>query len=202
MTSSYFAAIALGHMVAPTGEMSPVLRLRAGRAVEFFKAGRTQRLIVSGGQQPAEPRSAAAAMKEFALAEGVPEQAIVEQGDAQDTVGEAIFTRFLLLPPTGSRLLLITSADHARRAGVIFRYVYGPAFTIDVEAIEDTSEIADRSEEEARSLARFQALFAGIEAGDDRAILERFWSRHALYAGDAFADIRRRTFDTVGQGDA
>ena len=70
-----------------------------------------------------------------------PKGDILEQGDALDTVGEAIFLR-LLLPPlrAGARLLVVTSDFHAARAERIFRFVYGTNFELAFEAVPNGPE--------------------------------------------------------------
>jgi hypothetical protein len=55
-----------------------------------------------------------------------------------------------------------------------------------------------RSEaQEAHSLRRYRALFASALPGDLARILALFWTRHRLYQGAQFSDLRQRTEDSL-----
>ena len=146
---------------------------------------------MSGGRLDSEPCTAASAMKAYAASNGISESDILEQGDALDTVGEAIFLR-LLLPPmrAGARLLIVTSDFHAARAERIFRFVYGTNFDLAFESVPNGPEHETPSAaKEAASLERFDKLFLGIKAGAIEAILSRFWERHELYRDARHAEL-------------
>jgi uncharacterized SAM-binding protein YcdF (DUF218 family) len=196
----YDTVIALGFDLAPSGALTPTLERRVERAIHHLRAGNTTILVMSGGQSPSEPCSSAEAMRKYAVEWGVPPASVIEQRDALDTVGEAIFNRLLLPPPLpGRRVLLVTSDFHARRALAIFRFVFGPRFEIEVDHVPEAASGGTRREaQEAESLRRFQTLFAGIEPGDLSNIVERLWTRHVLYQGAHFGELRRRTAAAIG----
>jgi hypothetical protein len=150
---------------------------------------------MSGGQMDSEPCTAASAMKAYAVVHGVLESDVLEQGDAIDTVAEAICSRLLLPPlPASSRHLIITSAFHLKRAARIFRFVYGANFELAFEGVPDgPEEETAGAAKEAASLKQFEQLFAGIRPGDIEAIVTRFWQDHALYQGAQYAGLRRKT---------
>lgn len=195
----YDRVLSLGFLVTPSGMLTPTLRSRVDHAIQHYRQGRTQTLVMSGGQLDSEPCTAASAMKAYAINNGIPESDVLEQGDALDTVGEAICSRLLLPPlPTGGHLLIVTSDFHAARAEHIFRFVYGTDFDLSVESVPNgpNSETAGAAKE-AASLERFDRLFIGTKAGDIEAILLRFWQRHALYSQARHAELRKRTLSAL-----
>jgi uncharacterized SAM-binding protein YcdF (DUF218 family) len=191
----YDTVIALGFDLEPSGALTATLQRRVDRAIHHLRMAHTTSLVMSGGQGPSEPCSSAEAMRKYAIERGVSPASVTEQRDALDTVGEAIFNRLLLPRPLpGRRVLLVTSDFHAGRALAIFRFVFGPRFEIEVDRVPEAASGGTRREaQEAESLQRFQTLFAGIEPGDLSNIVERFWTRHALYQGAHFCELRRRT---------
>jgi uncharacterized SAM-binding protein YcdF (DUF218 family) len=195
----YDRVVSLGFLVSPTGTLTPTLRSRVDRAIDHYRQGSTRTLVMSGGRLDSEPCSAASAMKAYAASNGISANDILEQGDALDTVGEAIFLR-LLVPPlrAGGRLLIVTSDFHAARAERIFRFVYGTDLDLSVEAAPNGPDHETPSAaKESASLERFDKLFLGIDAGDIEAILSRFWQRHALYRDSRHDDLRQRTFSAL-----
>ena len=199
----YDRVLTLGFIVTATGALSATLRGRVDRAVEHYKAGRAQMLVMSGGQTDPEPCTTASAMKAYAVGNGVRASDVIEQGDGLDTVGEAIFSR-LLLPPMsiGGRLLIVTSAFHLYRATRIFKFVYGASFDLAVEGAANGPERETPSTaKEAASLQRFETLFRGIEAGDIKATLDRFWQCHTLYQDARCTELRQKTFSALAAFD-
>lgn len=195
----YDRVVSLGFLISPTGTLTPTLRSRVDRAMDHYRRGTTQTLVMSGGRLDFEPCTAASAMKAYAASNGISESDIIEQGDALDTVGEAIFLR-LLLPPVQprARLLIVTSDFHAARAERIFRFVYGSNFEVSVEGVPNGPEHETPSAaKEAASLERFEKLFLGVNVGDLETILSRFWERHALYHDARHAELRQRTFSAL-----
>ncbi len=194
----YDRVLTLGYIVTPAGALSPTLRLRVDRAIEHYRAGRTQTLVMSGGQTEPEPCTTASAMKAHAVGQGIRASDIIEQGDALDTVGEAIFSRLLAPMPNEGPLLIVTSAFHADRAERIFRFVYGAKIDLAVEGAPNGPDDETPSAAlEAASLERFNRLFRGIDAGDLDAILARFWQDHALYQGAEHAELHQRTLSAL-----
>ena len=69
-------AIVFGARVYSSGRLSSMLRDRVQRAIDLYHAGQVDRLIVSGGVYD-DGTSEPVAMKNYAIAQGVPEAAIV-----------------------------------------------------------------------------------------------------------------------------
>ena len=69
-------AIIFGARVYSNGRLSTMLRDRVQRGIDLYHAGQVERLILSGGIY-ADGTSEPAMMKNYAIAQGVPEQAII-----------------------------------------------------------------------------------------------------------------------------
>ena len=95
--------------------------------VDLFKAGRAPLLIFTGGWVPwipkAKPEGEILAQRAVNL--GVPKDKILVTGKVQNTEEEAIAVAQLcsrrLVVARKPRIILVTSAFHMRRAGMLFR---------------------------------------------------------------------------------
>jgi uncharacterized SAM-binding protein YcdF (DUF218 family) len=91
--------------------------------VRLFRAGWAPRLIFSGAAWDGGS-SNAEVMRKLALEEGVPEAAILVDPSADDTYGNAVHTRDLMVTHGMSSAILVTSPYHLQRAVVTFRGVF------------------------------------------------------------------------------
>jgi len=111
---------------APLGEWSGAVdRFECG--VELFKAGKAPLLVFTGGWVPwtpnAKPEGEILAQRAVML--GVPKDKILVAGKVQNTEEEAIAVSQLFskraVVDRKPRIILVTSAFHMRRAGMLFR---------------------------------------------------------------------------------
>ena len=124
-TCCYEAIVVLGGSIGPAvPPLRPDPELtdssdRLWHAARLFHRGLAPRIIVSGGSylvesgQAPSAQTEAMAMRQFLLALGVPESAIVMEGKSINTIGNMQETRALV--GTG-RVALITSGYHMPRA--------------------------------------------------------------------------------------
>src|ERR1700760_5006275 len=77
--------VVLGQPPRPDGTLAPELRERVLEGVREYKAGVAGHVIMTGGRTH-NNLVEAHAMKVFATAQGVPAEAIVEEGQAMDTI--------------------------------------------------------------------------------------------------------------------
>ena len=96
-------------------------RFREG--LRLYRAGWAPVLIFSGAAREGED-SNAAAMQRLAIAEGVPPQAILADHQAEDTYGNAVNTRALMVAHGLRSAILVTSPYHLHRAALTFEGVY------------------------------------------------------------------------------
>lgn len=116
------AIVVLGGGVTPPalGGETPNLESGADRVwhgARLFLAGKAPLVLLSGGSDPAfNATSEAAAMRQFMLAFGVPDKAMVLEGQSRSTSQNARFSAAMLADRGIERILLVTSALHMPRA--------------------------------------------------------------------------------------
>lgn len=102
---------------------------RTAEAVALYKAGWAPQLIFSGAALDPTSPSNAQAMRAQAVGSGVPQSAIFLDSKAADTSQNAKGTSELL-SSGDTRIILVTSPYHQRRASVEFKKVLGDDVTI------------------------------------------------------------------------
>lgn len=94
---------------------------RAQTAIDYYKHGWAPRLIFSGAAEDKEGPSNAMAMRQLALNQGVPRDAIFVEELSENTRENAERTRDLLVSYNIKDVILVTSGYHQRRASLEFR---------------------------------------------------------------------------------
>lgn len=119
--------VVLGGMMNPARGSSVYADLdmsadRFVHAARLYRAGKSSRIIVSGGRLFAGSGvpSEAELVKEQLVLMGVPEGAIILETKARNTRENGLFARELLNEMGSGRVLLVTSAWHMRRATGVF----------------------------------------------------------------------------------
>lgn len=96
-------------------------RARTDEAVLLYKDGWAPKLIFSGAAADKSGPSNAEAMRERAIAAGVPEDVITTEELSETTRQNAQLSSSVLASNDDRRVILVTSAYHQRRAGLEFR---------------------------------------------------------------------------------
>jgi uncharacterized SAM-binding protein YcdF (DUF218 family) len=109
----------LGCRVDDAGLPSERMRRRMALAVALYRDGAAPLLLLSGGGLG--PVAEAAAMRDLALAAGIPAAALLLEPDSGDTLANAINTARLLKAAGKSRIVLVTDRLHLPRATLLFR---------------------------------------------------------------------------------
>lgn len=78
--------IVLGARVWPSGRMSNSLRYRCESALEAWKSGIAENIIVTGGQGSDEPMTEASAMRAYFIENGVPEENVFAEETSTNTI--------------------------------------------------------------------------------------------------------------------
>jgi uncharacterized SAM-binding protein YcdF (DUF218 family) len=91
--------------------------------VRLYRAGWAPRLIFSGAAWDGG-HSNAEVMRTLAISDGIPESAILVDPNADDTYGNAVHTRDLMMANGLKSAILVTSPYHLQRAVLTFRGVY------------------------------------------------------------------------------
>lgn len=112
------------------GEVPPLLGSRINKAMQFYYKQKDKgrhappKIIFSGGQGADEPRSEAAAMREYALMHGIPEEDILLEDAAVNTQQNMVLSKKIMEEHSGGkayRCVYVTSNYHLLRAGVFAR---------------------------------------------------------------------------------
>lgn len=109
---------------------------RVLRAVELYQQGFAPVVIISAGtlvKEGAEVLAEAEVMRRQAVALGLPETAIILENQSQSTFQNAYFTSAICQKRGYGSIILVTSTFHSRRAGHIFREVFGPTPVIHIQ---------------------------------------------------------------------
>jgi hypothetical protein len=134
------------------------------------------------------PVTEAAAMADYALAQGLPQKAVFLEDQSRDTIGNAYFVRTRWLDPNGWKSIRVVTTDyHVPRAAWIFRRIMGPAYDVAFSASASDrfrATIAYRAREES-DIATFLAEWLGpIVDGDLPAITRIIERDHPGYAAN------------------
>jgi uncharacterized SAM-binding protein YcdF (DUF218 family) len=111
---------------------------RFQEGVNLYQKGFGQFLVFSGAAYD-NGTSNADVMRALAVKRGVPERAILEESQGEDTWGNAIYTRKVLEEHGLHSAILVTSPYHARRARLTFDAAYaGSGIQLAVHAAPDS----------------------------------------------------------------
>ena len=108
--------IVLGARVWPDGRMSNALRYRCERALEVWKEGLSENIIVAGGQGNDEPAAEADVMRAYFLKNGVPEQNIIAENISTNTIQNMKNAREIMLQKGWKTAAVVTNDYHVQRA--------------------------------------------------------------------------------------
>jgi uncharacterized SAM-binding protein YcdF (DUF218 family) len=118
--SSHAAAIVvLGAKVRPDGRPSAALERRMHVAISLYHAGVAPLLVLSGGGR--QTLSEAEAMRQLALAGGVPAAVLRIEPQSQTTLENATETAKVMAFSGQKAIVLVTDSYHALRARLLFR---------------------------------------------------------------------------------
>lgn len=96
---------------------------RTAEAIRLYKQGWSTQLVFSGAAEDRSGPSNAEAMRKQALIAGVPDSAILIEGNSLDTSENALRTSTLVA--SAKRVIVVTSQYHQRRAGLEFQHFFG-----------------------------------------------------------------------------
>jgi len=115
------AIIALAGNAPDSGGVTGETEARIQRAVELFEAGAAPTLVVTGGTG-GNDASVAQAMRDFAVAAGVPEDAILLEDASRSTLQNALFTADMEELDKSASVIIVTHRYHLPRAHASFRW--------------------------------------------------------------------------------
>lgn len=125
--------IVLGKMLNEDGLLSKDCINRIEKAVKLFEQKYFFKIIVTGGHHMNDPENKTEAdmMKKFLLRWGVPNDAIIVEKRALDTIQNAIHTREICEMRDFKKIAVITSEYHLPRALFCFKQLYNGGYHIE-----------------------------------------------------------------------
>lgn len=120
--------IVLGAGLIDGERVTPLLARRIDTAISFYrrqlkKTQKQAQLLMSGGQGPDEKISEAQAMKNYALSQGIPEDAILLEDRSTNTLENMRFSKAIMEQhsPKGYQAIFTSNNYHIFRAGMYAR---------------------------------------------------------------------------------
>ncbi len=110
--------VVLGYPANPDGTPSPEQRQRVLEGVREYRSGIAPRLLLTGGAAH-NAFTEAHVMAAFAAAQGVPDAAIVEESQAQNTIQNIFYSAQLMHQHSWSSAEIVSSPSHLPRAALI-----------------------------------------------------------------------------------
>jgi uncharacterized SAM-binding protein YcdF (DUF218 family) len=113
--------IVLGYPAFPDGTPRPEMRERVLEGVREYRAGVAPRMIMTGGSAHNE-NIEAHVMARLAEAQGVPASAVIEEGQALDTIQNAYYSVRIMQAHGWHSAEVVSSPSHLPRASLIFAH--------------------------------------------------------------------------------
>lgn len=184
------ALIVLGGGINTDGTLPPDCEYRVKKAVQLYQMQEAPRIIFSSKWSfliKEIPRcTIAEAMKQKAIALGVPPNAILTESDSVDTIGNACFTKVEFLAPNQwHNVMVVTSDFHMARSQYLFNKILGPDYSIQYETCKnglDHEQLIKRKNWEIKLLLLSKQLLDTIPDGDHQAIDTFLSTQHPGYA--------------------
>lgn len=101
------------------GRPSPQLAARLDHVVTLWDAGWADRVVVTGGNQPGDRFTEASASRDYLVARGVPDAAILAEDTSHNTYDSIEAVAGVLGDLGLRRVLLVTDPFHTKRAELI-----------------------------------------------------------------------------------
>ncbi|AIQ64322.1 hypothetical protein PSTEL_15730 [Paenibacillus stellifer] len=117
------AGIVLG-MAMWGDEPSPGLRERLDYAIQLYKQGAYDHIIVTGGLDRAGYRyTEGQGMRNYLISKGIPDSAVKVENEATSTYENLLFSRKIMQEEGWTSVVIVTHTFHGRRAQEIAKYL-------------------------------------------------------------------------------
>lgn len=121
----------------PREKLAEYTKSRVDHGIALYKQGVAPLMVMSGGTQAAAPAPIVAdVMRRYAIAQGVPANAVLTEGRSHSTLQNALFTANLRPKDLEQPIVLVTSRFHALRSKLSFRWAGFRQITLSAPAID------------------------------------------------------------------
>jgi hypothetical protein len=179
-------AVVLGGGLKTDGTPNEATTLRAEAGARLAQAHPEMMFILSGGSAASDNVVNGACEAEIMArvfdAHGISRDRLLFEDQSRDTAGNAILVcaRYLrhLVP---QRLIIVTSPFHAERALLVFSYVLGSQWQLEVHGSAVAADDAVRGANESGGIGWTHGFFAELVPGHLPAIIQRLFERRPDY---------------------
>ncbi len=112
--------VILGFVLDSNGKPQKTLLQRLQTGLTLAKKQPKAKIIVSGGELPAEPKIESKVMKNWLIQHGISSDRIITEQGSLDTVGNALNVTQILNNHHAKHATIVSSASHMRRAYTLF----------------------------------------------------------------------------------
>jgi uncharacterized SAM-binding protein YcdF (DUF218 family) len=181
--------VVLGGGLHADGSPWDATRLRAQAGARLALADPDMTVILSGaGARIVRDRNApteAAVMAQLVLEDGVGRNRLFIEPESIDTVGNAILSSARFLYGKKPRpITVVTSPFHAVRAGIAFRGVLGPAWSVVVHTADPATDDTERTAGELGGIGWMNRFFESVTPGDLPGIVQHLFEVGKPYYRD------------------
>jgi len=102
-------------------KLSPILRYRLDKSLQYLNEHPVTKVVVSGGQGPNEDISEAEAMQKYLVANGIAEQRVIVENKSTTTYQNLLFSKRILaqMGAADKEILIVTSDFHIFRSTLL-----------------------------------------------------------------------------------
>jgi len=166
------------------GMMPPNAKYRVEKAVELKDD--TKKILMSG-YKPFEikkdpTKSEAELMKDFAINLGVDKKNIILEEKSLDTVGNIVFSKFIIDKKGYKNIAFVSSDFHMKRIENICKDVFGDSYNMTF--IGAKSEKEDRIKTESSKTKEFKGWFGDTKTNDNDELEIFIEEQHPFYKKD------------------
>ncbi len=187
----YDIAIVLGHEIDAHAMPDAQTRARLDEVAQLYGNGLTTRIMVMGWAYRDDTNiSLAQGMKNYLVARHhLSDETVITNEASRDTVGDAFFSRQIYdkMQCQNRTIAVITSDYHVARAKIIFKFIYGNGYHIDMigtmvdEVVGHQQAKIHLQKTEQASLKAFYETFKQAKEGDLQSISDALYHYHPLY---------------------
>ena len=137
----YDYTVILSHLMDSNAQLNKESKLRADEAVKLFRNNCKAKIITCGWDYRKDnKKTIAQAIAEYLIKKyKLSKSFIFQEEKSKDTVGHAIFTRKFFIKNINKKIAIITSDYHVKRTKMIFEFVFGKNFMIEVFSCDSNS---------------------------------------------------------------
>jgi uncharacterized SAM-binding protein YcdF (DUF218 family) len=162
--------VLLGGGITNSGKLPYDARARVAKACFLLKNNIVSKLILTGSNtNRRHPNIFEARLyHDYLINNGIDKNRLLKEEEAQDTIGNAVYSKKLILKNKMSRqIMLITSNYHVSRASLIFNHILGKEFSISTNGSHTNyfHYLSKRLHEKA-SVEYSHQLLAQVKLGD------------------------------------